>query len=475
MKKCTALIFALIIFLTVQLPVYAEGYDIPEELGLASQSVYCINLDTGDVVCEKDADTPRSVASLTKMMTALLLIENVEDLDGTTVTAPVEIYEPPITGSGASLADIWPYETVTARTLLYAMMLPSGNEAAAITGYLVGNGSRENFYAMMNARAKELGCTNTNFVCEHGLLDMDEGNYSTAHDLALIAEACWQYDVFREVVTSTEYWMPFTNIHTQAEKPELNPNAAYPIYSTVYIQKPTSAIYRSYIRGIKTGSTEDAGRCLATAAVNDKGETYLLVVLGSPYDAVDEQGYALSFSDTAAIYDWIFDTYSVQPALDTTSPIQEVKVTLSSETDTVQLYPAEDIRAVLPQDGDWSALVKTYDIPESVEAPIEKGQQIGTMTLTLNGTEIGTVALVAGTDVSRNSLLHFFDLLGDFFMSTYFKVVVVLTLLFLAAYAAIYLWAKREEQKRRAAKRRRRQQELERMQREYRYRGGDES
>ena len=97
------------------------------------------------------------------------------------------------------------------------------------------------------------------------------------------------------------------------------------------------------------------------------------------------------------------------------------------------------------------------------------------MTLTLNGTEIGTVALVAGTDVSRNSLLHFFNLLGDFFMSTYFKVVVVLTVLFLAAYAAIYLWAKREEQKRRAAKRRRRQQELERMQREYRYRGGDES
>ncbi len=473
MKKCIAFFFALLLAVT-PLPARAEGYEIPSELGLTAQSVYCVNLDTGDVVFEKDADTPRSIASLTKIMTALLLIENVEDLDGTTITAPVEIYESPVTDSGATSADIRPYETVTARTLLYAMMLPSGNEAAAITGYLVGNGSRENFYAMMNARAKELGCTNTNFVCEHGLLDMDDGNYSTARDLALITQACWQYDVFQEVVTSTEYWMPFTNKHTTAEYPSQNPNAAYRIDTTVYIQKPSSPVYKSYVRGVKTGSTYDAGRCLVTTALNDKGETYLMVVLGCPYDAVDDKGYALTFSETGALYDWLFDNYAVQPALDTTSPIQEVAVNLSSEVDSVQLYPAEDVKAVLPTDGDWSALVKTYDIPESVDAPVTKGQEIGTMTLTLNGTEIGTVALVAGADVERNSLLYFFKLTGDFLMSTYFKVVLVLTALFLAVCFGMYLWLKKEEEKRRAEKRRRRQQQLERMQREYRGQGGDE-
>lgn len=474
MKKCFALIFALLVF-AMPFPAAAEGYEIPAELGLTAQSVYCVNLDTGDVVFEKDADTPRSIASLTKIMTALLLIENVSDLDGTTITAPVEIYEPPVTDSGATSADIRPYETVTARTLLYAMMLPSGNEAAAITGYLVGNGSRENFYAMMNARAKELGCTNTNFVCEHGLLDMDEGNYSTARDLALITQACWQYDVFREVVTSTEYWMPFTNKHTTAEYPSQNPDAAYRIDTTVYIQKPSSPVYKSYVRGVKTGSTYDAGRCLVTTALNDKGETYLMVVLGCPYDAVDEQGYALTFSETGALYDWLFDTYSVQPALDTTSPIQEIKVNLSSKADTVQLYPAEDVKAVLPTDGDWSALVKTYDIPESVDAPLAKGQEIGTMTLTLNGTEIGTVALVAGADVERNSLLYFFRLVEEFLMSTYFKVVLVLTAVFLTVCLGMVLWMKKEEEKRRAEKRRRRQQQLERMQRGYRGEGGEES
>ena len=106
------------------------------------------------------------------------------------------------------------------------------------------------------------------------------------------------------------------------------------------------AVYRSYIKGIKTGSTQAAGRNFVSAAVNDKGETYIGVVLGAPWDAA-EDGYAYSFHDTDTIYDWLFANYSIKPSLDTGSPVTEVKVNYSSDADTLMLYPAGDLKTCL--------------------------------------------------------------------------------------------------------------------------------
>ena len=168
--------------------------------------------------------------------------------------------------------------------------------------------------------------------------------------------------------------------------------------------KPSSTVYRSYIKGVKTGSTHDAGRNFASAAVNDKGETYIGVVLGAPWDAA-EDGYAYSFHDTATIYDWLFANYSIKPSIDTGSPVTEVKVNYSSEADTLMLYPAGDLKTVLPNDSD-ELLEKTFDVPESVDAPIAMGDKVGTVTLTLNGALVGTVDLIAGQDVARNGFLY---------------------------------------------------------------------
>lgn len=291
------------------------------------------------MVFEQNADEQRSVASLTKLMTALLLMENVSDLESTMIEANRDLYTGAIIDPTvrASHADIRPGEHVSALNMLYAMMLPSANEAAEAVGYYLGNGNLNNFYALMNARAAALGCTNTNFTSTNGLVDMDEGNYSSAHDIALITQECWKHEVFRTVVGTAAHQMPAAESH----------NEPYNILSLNAMIKPSSTVYRSYIKGVKTGSTHDAGRNFASAAVNDKGETYIGVVLGAPWDAA-EDGYAYSFHDTATIYDWLFANYSIKPSIDTGSPVTEVKVNYSSEADTLMLYPAGTLRPCFP-------------------------------------------------------------------------------------------------------------------------------
>lgn len=442
MKKCLAAFLAIIFFAVPLAPsALAAGYPLPEGTEIHAQAAYFINLDTGIVVFEQNADEARSIASLTKLMTALLLMEHVEDLAGTRIVAERSLYVPPITTPGSSNADILPGESVSALDMLYAMLLPSGNEAAEAVGYSIGNGDLNNFYALMNARAAELGCTNTHFASTNGLQEMDAGNYSSAHDVARIAEACWKHEVFRTVAGTLTHQMPATD----------NPRHAspYTIQSTNRMLVGSASVYRAYIKGMKTGSTEAAGRCFASAAVNDRGETYIGVVLGTPWE-VPPNEYAYSFYDTAAIYDWLFENYSVRPSIDVGSPVTEIKVNYCAEMDTLMLYPADDLRTVLPNGGE-DLLEKTFDVPESVDAPLQMGDRVGSVTLTLNGELVGTVDLIAGQDVARSDFLYALAQIKAFFQSLYFRVVCVLTVIFLIGYAALALWMNRQKKMRRRA------------------------
>ncbi len=441
MKKCIPAFAALIFLFTVCAPRAAAGFELPESVSITAEAAFFVNLDTGIVVYEKNADEARSVASLTKLMTALLLIENVSDLSGTRIEAVRDLYVPPITGGGASHADIRPGETVSALDMLYAMMLPSGNEAAECVGYYLGHGNLDNFFALMNARAADLGCANTHFASTNGLQEMDEGNYSCARDLARIAEACWKHDIFRSVVGERTHQMPAAEKHAEP----------YTIQSTNRMLNPSASVYRGYIKGMKTGSTEAAGRCFVSAAVNERGEAYIGVVLGTPYDVPPDE-YAYSFYDTAALYDWIFESFSVRPSIDTGSPVTEVGVNYSAGADTLMLYPASDLRTVLPIEEGESALEKTFDVPERVDAPIAMGDKLGTVTLSLNGSVIGTVDLIAGQDVARSELLYVLSRVQAFFQSTYFRVVCVVTVLYIACYGALtFFLHRRAARARRAA------------------------
>lgn len=398
-----------------------------------ADAVYMVNLDTGRVVYEKNATKPRAPASLTKLMTSLLLMENCADLDGTEVTAPGYIFDE-LYGTGSSHADIRPYETITARTLLYAMLLPSGNEAASITADFLGNGNLDNFFYTMNARAKQLGCVATSFTNAHGLWGMEYGHYSCAYDMYLIGKACYETPGFMEVASSESYEMPFTNKHPNPEYAS-RPDCAYVIYSTNYLQRTSSKIYRSDVHGLKTGSTPEAGYNLVSTATKN-GETYMLVVMGAPYEK-DEYGYGMAFSVSSQLYDWAFENFSVSPALDVSVPLQEVEVKYADSTDTVLLYPEESFTTLLPNEADETVLQKTYLLPESVAAPIKKGDVIGAVKLSLAGEELGTVALVSHTDIERSDLLYGWAQLKLFFNSLYFRTVLVLLALLVAGYLVL--------------------------------------
>ena len=122
----------------------------------------------------------------------------------------------------------------------------------------------------MNRRAAELGCENTNFTCAHGLYGLEYGNHSTAYDMFLIARACRENELlFMSVVTQNGYWMPLTNLHPEPKTPDAPAGAAYYVRTTNVMQLPDQELYRAYIQGIKTGFTDEAGRCFVSSAQQD--------------------------------------------------------------------------------------------------------------------------------------------------------------------------------------------------------------
>ena len=424
MKKFCAILFSFVLVLIIALPVAAEGESstlADNAPSLTAPAAYVVNLDTNIVVYEKNSETPLSAASLTKLMTTLLLLENYQDqLDSISLTAPSYVYDLIWEQStNASSADIRRGETQSLRNLLYAMLLPSGNEAAYIVADYMGGGSIDNFVAMMNDEAKAVGCTGTTFVDPCGL---NPNNITTARDAYLILRALTAYDVFSTVVGTPSY--------------DMGTNDRYTTPGTYIIQTTdklitNSSYHRDYTKGGKTGSLGEWQNFAGWHSQD--GESYISILLNVPYDA-DPEGMRPALVETATIMDWVFDTYTIAPALDTTQPITEVRVAYSTQADTVMLYPADNMMTLLPREGGATLTDQVFNVPDQLPAPIKQGDIVGTVTLTIEGETIGTADLIAGSDVSRNQLLYTISRVSLFFSSTYFKVVVILTMLVIGAY-----------------------------------------
>ena len=192
--------------------------------------------------------------------------------------------------------------------------------------------------------------------------------------------------------------------------------------------------YRSAMQG---------GMCDVTAFKNDSGSqsyvswgsrdgsTYIFCIMESP-DTCDDFGYANrrpALCETVKLMDWVFDSFSIQAALDTDLAIAELPVKYSSDTDTLQLYPADSMMTLLPSTGDGSVTQKYFHLPDSVCAPIQQGDVVGTVELKLAGETIGVVDLIAGQDVSRNPLLFTIARIQEFLGSLYLKVVITLCII----------------------------------------------
>ena len=288
-KSCLAFLLSLSLILSVFSPVQAaefpsgwpQGPEIAEETGILMEAT------TGQVLFDKEMDEIRYPASTTKIMTALLILENVKDLSQTVTFTDVIT---PDLAPGNSTINAQVGEQLTVEECLYGIMLASANEVCTQMAVYVA-GSVENFVSMMNKRAAELGCENTHFVNANGL--PDPNHYTTAHDLARILAEAIKNEDFCKISGSASYTIPPTNMTPYSRNLE-NSNA---------LIKEGEYHYEGVIAG-KTGHTEAAKNTLVTAASRD-GMTLVCVVLRSDGEN--------RFIDTVSLFDYGFNNFHLSP------------------------------------------------------------------------------------------------------------------------------------------------------------------
>lgn len=228
---------------------------------LYSPYAILVELDSGNVIAEHNSEDKIYPASLTKIMTAVLAIENTDDLSQT-VTLPYDIFEP-LYEENASMAGFQPGEEATLKDLLYGILLPSGAECCMAFADRIA-GSEEAFVDMMNEKAAEIGMSNTHFCNATGLHNPD--HYSTVKDISVLLKYALQYEDFRQAFSSSRYSTRPTNQHPDG----------FTFRSTMFKYMESTEVVGGEIIGGKTGYTEEAGLCLASLAEVD-GKEYILV------------------------------------------------------------------------------------------------------------------------------------------------------------------------------------------------------
>lgn len=399
----------------------------PNKNSINSEAVYLVNTDTGSVIYKQNENKKLYPASFVKIMVAVMVLEKHPDPKDIMITAPAYIFDDLYRESRgtASNAGIQIGERLSLLDLLYAMLLPSACEASSIVADYMGNGSIPDFVEQMNERAKQLGCKNTNFVNAHGLHDPEQ--VTSAYDMYLITKHALSLPLFKKIATTREYKMAKTNKHDEPRY----------IYHTNTMMSASSTYYYPYIKGIKTGTTDQSGKNLVSLG-SKNGYNYMLITMGAP--TVYENGSSISdnlcFIDTQNLYDWAFDNFAVKTIVEKKNSVADVKVKLSSEADHVLLVPEKDVTALLPAEADPSSVQQIADIPESLNAPIKAGQKVGTLTLKLADEVIGTVNLVSSKDISSNVFLIALNAVKNVFTSTIFKIIIILVIVLFIAYLA---------------------------------------
>lgn len=443
MRKRFVSVFLVFIItaVTVFSPFSTASATFTPDQEINSQAAYLVNMDSGEVLYAKNEDQQIIPASLTKIMTAIIVLEKEDDLNRI-ITAPSYVFDE-FVGVGVSTADFRAGEQIRVIDLLYGLLLQSACEAGNILADYYGGGNIQTFIDKMNTKAQELGATNTHFVNAHGL--DAEGQVTTAKDMYLITKYALSLDHFEEISCTALYEAPATNIHTEPR---------YFVHTNLMMNEYRGgSYYYEPIKGVKTGTDGGVKNLVSMASKN--GFNYLLVTLGAP----DVDGDNLCFKDTKYLYEWAFNGFSYKTVLKSTETVGTTKIRLSSETDTLQLAPAEDLTLLLPNDVDISSVQQILNVPESVDAPVNKGDEIGIMQLKLNDEVIGETKVVAATSVSKNFIYGVWDVITKVFGNIWVQLIAGAVVACILFYIIITILYNRKEKKRKqlTAQRKKRQ------------------
>lgn len=358
-----------------------------ESINLNGEGAVLIDFDTGQVLYGKNQDAKLYPASTTKMMTAILAVENANLSDLVTVDQEV------INLTKGSHIALEPGEVLTLEQLLYALMLPSANDAALAIAKHV-SGSVEGFVNLMNAKAKELGAMNTNFVNPNGL--HDDRHVSTAFDLALIARYAMNSEIIQEIVNTVTYEIPPTNKKTESRYFKVTNKLLFS-NEKIDLNGRLTDIRYTQASGVKTGYTSQAMNCLASFA-QEKSQKLIAVVLKAEGNMV--------YSDTHKLLNYGFDNFEPRILGYSNEFVNNVDIQkgempfVAGVLDRTITYPLSD--------ESFNKVIMIPRIYQNVEAPIDKGQVIGEVVFKLDDKIIagGNIISTSAVGIDTSTLLH---------------------------------------------------------------------
>lgn len=364
-------------------PVFAvDGNNSQKDINIndiTTNSSSCLLMDakTGKIIYAKNAYEKLYPASTTKLMTAILTLENCK-LTDTAIVSHNAIYSIPVGYSHASLKED---EELTIEQLLNVLLIPSANDAAIVLAEHI-SGSVEEFSKLMNEKAKSLGCLNTNFVNPNGI--QNKNHYSTAYDLALIGKYALKFPDIKRIAMVKQYTLPTTNKYDKTDRIF---NATNGLINDDVLNKN----YYEYATGLKTGYTDASGYCIVSTAKKDDKEL-IAVILNS--DSISKR-----YSDCKTLFNYGFDNYEYITIQDEKAVVKQVEIENGSKSSkNLNVVVKDKIEVFTKNDTDLSKLEPTIEINENLKAPLAENTVIGKITYNIDSEEI-TSDLLAGSSV----------------------------------------------------------------------------
>lgn len=384
--KFKKLLIYIMICILVSLLFPISTYANTEDLTVNAPVAFLMDNATGKILYEKDAYKRMYPASTTKIMTAILTLENRELTDIAKVSYNA-IFSVPI---GYSNANLQLDEELTIEQLLRVLLIPSANDAANVLAEEIA-GSVESFATMMNTKAAELGCKDTHFVNPNGV--HHEDHYSTAYDLALMGQYAMKNETFRKLVTETRYTLPVTNKYDKPDR----------IFNTTNkLVNPKSGQYYSYATGIKTGYTVAAKNCIVASAKKDDLE-FIAVILSADNDAATKVN---KFNDCISLFEYGFENYTTKKLCEKDAVYKVITPSnATKETKDLNLLYENDIHAFIKTSELNNEFSPEVELDKKIKAPITKGSVVGKISYTINDIKY-TTNLIAGQDVDKNSTME---------------------------------------------------------------------
>ena len=457
--KLTQKILALVALITLlaglcavgAAPVAAvEGYTLPEDTILYAPSAILVNLagnpEQDIVLYAKEADMVHAPGSMMRYAVLAHALERIQelglDIDVATGAYTKDLFDRYVAGTGVTTANMKFGETWTLRDLLTVSFMQSASDAVAVLATAT-DGTVAAFIDGMNAMAEELGCDYTHFANLTGLDSLSQ--YTTARDMYRIVRYCQSFSVFESIA-----------VNYQVKVQPVSGGTARTIVSSNSLLQGSSTHRYTPIVHSRTGLSEHEGRTCASVA-RDAGYEYLVVVMGCAEQ--NEKGETgLHYRDTKTLFQWAFNQFEYKTVLGKSEILASLPLDLAWNTDHINLVPAAEIATVVDRKLDLEVIRREITLDaQRVDAPVEKGQVLGKVSLYINvDQKIGEIELVAGDSIERSWLLVAWRHVAGFFTSIWFWLGLVVLILLIVGYVILNIVYNRRRRQQRVQRNNRR-------------------